>query len=330
MKTNNVVVTLLVASFGMVLVGCGETNEVTLYLQDLSVRGPSGQLPLQITRDPEPGEFHVSPRFGMSGSVHADGFNEGHTPVNGQGVFQVDTMVNGFEVSFVDPGVNVNTYSGTNLHREFPSMTMGLDVDYGVSRLVAFSFGVHYSTVGATGLTGYHAGIAFRQHRGNSAVRFDAGWQWDEFLYDAYTVVTERPLSSQSSKVSFYRDRRRDRQGNFYAALTLNSANPDWFFKPFLQLGITNQSISDIRPVAPQTETWLVPPFFVTSLSSAIVNDKRKDFRSTQFVITPGFSTDLDESLSILLGLSLNVETNIQEYSKSLMLVPVVRVDWRL
>jgi hypothetical protein len=327
MKKNRAL-TFVLAS--LILTGCGETNEVTLYLQDLNVRGPSGNLPLQLTRDPGEGEFHVTPHVGLPGSVSADGFHDGHTPVNGQGVFQVDTVYNGYAVSFTDRGINANTFSGKNLHRQFPSAMVGLDVDYGVSRLIAFSFGAHYSTVGSTGLTGYHAGIAFRQQKGNTGVRFDVGWQWEEFLYDAYTVVTERPLSSQSSTVSFYQDRGKSRQGEFYAALTVNSANPGWYLKPFLQLGITRQGISDIRPAAPQMETWVIPPFFVTSLSPSIVNDKRREFTSTQFIITPGISTDLDESLSIIVGLTLDVETNIEEYSRSTMLVPVIRLDWRL
>ena len=315
----------------LLLSGCGETREVTLYMQDLEVQGPAGNLPLQITRNPEAGEFHVTPHVGFSSSIDAAGSIDGHTAVNTRGVYQVDTVYNGSEVTFVDPG-NVNTipFSGSNLHRKFPSAVVGLDVDFGVSRITALSVGVHYSSLDGTGLTGYHAGIAFRQHRGNTALRLDVGWQWEEFLYEAFTIVTDRPLSSQSATVSFYRDKRKSSQGKLYGALTINSTNPDWYLRPFLQLGMMSQGITDIRPSAPQSEPWIVPPFFIAYPSAGIVNDKRREFRSTQFVFTPGMTTDLDESLSVIIGVAVNVETNIDSYSRSVMIVPVVRLDWRM
>lgn len=311
--------------------GCGETKELTLYLQDVKVRGPVTRLPVHITRDPEQGQITVTPNFWIASNQHSTGFLDGHSPVNGSGVFQADTIRrsdNG--IYFRDPG-NVNTrgFAGKNFSWVSPAGGAGVDVDLGLSRSWALSLGANYSSAAGKGLWGYRAGLGLRQHKGNVGLRLDVGWQWQSLAYESVTLASERTLSSSVATIAFYRDVGVSTTGNAYASLTVNGANPAWSVNPFFQLGISSQSLEGYQPTVQQFEPWILPPFFLIPGNQLfIVHDLRQEFKSTKIHATPGVYVQLDENLRLLAGAQLSFETVITDFSNPVLIIPFMQVEW--
>lgn len=120
------------------LVGC-KTTEYTLYLQDVNVKGPISQPPVNITSNnlekPLRITSHIS--FRMDNKRTIAGQIEGHSQVDAEGRYLVDTLINGTNntVTFRERmGANNITFAGQNLHWELPSASFGVDVDYTLSK----------------------------------------------------------------------------------------------------------------------------------------------------------------------------------------------------
>ena len=315
----------------MLFCGCGESREVTLYLQDLRLRGPVTRLPVHITKDPEQQQITIIPSFWAGTSRSSTGFVEGHSPVNGGGVFQVDTVRrtdNG--VYFRDPGnINSLTYSGKNLSWRYPTTGGGLDVDLGLSAHWALSLGASYSVAGGKGLWAYRAGLGVRNHKGSLGYRLDVGWDWESFAYESVTLATDRELTSSVATVAYFRDVGVSTTGNLYAALTFNGANPDAVVNPFLQVGISRQTLRDYRPTAPERQAWVLPPFFLVPANQLlIVHDLRGKFESTRIHFTPGVYFEVDTGVRLLVGSRVSIESGIEELADPLLVWPFVQLEW--
>ncbi|MGA9116693.1 MAG: hypothetical protein WB626_07960 [Bacteroidota bacterium] len=313
--------------------GCGETKNVTLYMQDLDVTSPAPGPPLHITRNPAQGEVHITPHLRVSPRRNLRGNVGEHTRVNGRGVFQVDTVyTQGNGVYFADPGgVNSFGYAGRNLRWEVPASFAGVDVDLGLSRAVALSLGAGYAPGAGKGLWGYHAGLGFRRQSGSTALRLDVGLQWQELSYRTRTVVAEQPLGGGVSRVFFYDDPGSSSSARFYGALTVNTVHDDWAVNPFLQVGVASQSVSEFKPVRPAAQAFFLPPFFLIPQEQLfIVQDLRGEFSATLVHLTPGFYIALDEDLMVVAGVRVSFETTIENASSSVLAAPVLLLDWGL
>ena len=317
----------------LILSGCGETRELTFYLQNLEVNGPVTQPPIYVTREPRENEIHVIPRISIPMQKRIDGRIEGHSAVDNNGVFYVDTVYrqdNG--VYFQDPGnVNVHPFTGSNLQWEIPSASIGLDVDIGFSRKTSLAVGATHSSNSGTGIWAYRAGLGFRDRQPGKSIgyRVDLGWMWQEHIYEATTLVTERPLSNSASTAVFYRDREKKTDGHFYGALTLNSVKPEWPINIFFQAGITKQSVTNVKPLTPRSEPWILPPFFlVIPDQSNIIRDLRGEFSATLVHITPGAYFQLSETACVVFGLRISFETGLDRPSPGTIISPVLQLDW--
>ena len=314
----------------VLLCGCGESKELTLYLQDLELRGPVSRLPVHITRDPAEQEISIMPSFWAATGRASSGKIDGHSPVNSGGVFHVDTVRrtdNG--VFFQDPGnVNSRTFDGKNLSWRYPSTGGGLDIDVGLSARWALSLGASYSVAGGKGLWGYRAGLGLRQHKGSLGLRLDVGWDWESFAYESVTLATDRELTSSVSTVANFRDVGVSTMGNLYAALTINGTDPEWALNPFLQIGISRQTMQDYKPTAPKQEGWIIPPYFlVPAQQLLIVHDLRGKFESTRVHLTPGMYLQVDTDLRLLVGARVSIKSGIEDLSDPLLVLPFVQME---
>ncbi|MEW6510792.1 MAG: hypothetical protein AB1428_07525 [Bacteroidota bacterium] len=254
---------------------------------------------------------------------------DGHSPVNSRGVFQVDTIYRADNaIYFRAPGnANLTTFAGTNLSWIYPTAGGGLDVDVSLSKSWAISLGASYSSAGGKGLWGYRTGLGLRQHKGSLGVRLDVGWAWESIAYEAVTVVTSREISSTTSDVAFFRDIDVSTTGNFYAALTVNGASAERVFNPFIQIGLTRQTLEDYKPTAPKPETWIVPPFYLL-IPVQLVHDLRGRFESTRIHVTPGVSIDLDPQFRLLIGARASIETSVENFTDPVLVSPFIQFDW--
>jgi hypothetical protein len=310
--------------------GCGPTHEITLYLQQLEVRGPVNQPPLHITRDPEGGKVTVTPYVSFSSEKLLQGHISGHSRINNSGLYQVDTMKtsDNLGVYFQErAGVNTIPFTGRNLRWKLPSSTFGISADLPLSRVFALSLGAGYSTVERDGLLNYHVGIGHMINGRGVAGRLEVGLNWQELKYQALTAVASRPLNSTIADVSFYLDEGKSRTTDLYVTLTINSTEPDWIANPFVQAGFANQSLADFRPTAPKTEPWIVAPSYLV-VPQAIVNDLRGAFFSRYFMITPGVYFTPTTSTRLLVGVRINWQSEIENSRPGTVILPFLQFDY--
>jgi hypothetical protein len=311
----------------LILAGCGESREVTLYLQDLQVKGPVSEPPLHITRDPSEGQVVITPRFWGFSKRSSTGAIEGHSQVSSNGEFYVDTVTNASGgVYFRNPsGVNTHIFNGSNFSWKYPSTGGGVDLDLGLSEHWALSVGATYSDVGGQGLLGYRVGFGVRQHKGSVGFRFDAGWQWESLGYESTT------LAAEGSTVVFYHDKGISTTGNIFASLTINGANPRWFLNPFLQVGFNRQTLKDYKPIYQQREAWILPPFFLIPADQLLtVVDLRGEFKSTRIQLAPGAYIEPDPGFRIVMGARVSFEAGLDELKEPVLVAPFLQIDWTL
>jgi len=310
-----------------VLAGC---SDYTLYLQDVHVKGPISQPPVPITDGNQEKPLKISPHFSFvpGGARNLRGRMDGHSPVGTDGMYHVDTLVNGTTVSFREhAGANTLGYAGQNLTWDQPSASLGLNLDYTFAKHWALSLGADYCSIDGEGLWGYRAGLGIFSEGPNYAIRFDGGVRFQQLGYDALTVVVAEPWASDGGNVTFFHDRGKSTPVDLYGSLTFNSRNPNWPAHFFIQLGLSKQSLAKFKPATVDlVPVYLPAPVFLFPF--VVVHDERAQFSSTVVVFTPGIYFKMDESTTVLLGIRINLQTEILSSSPDAVAIPFVQVDF--
>ena len=324
------IILLLIQILWLFLAGC-KTTEYTLYLQDVRVKGPISQPPVSITDRNQEKPLRIMPHFSFNSNNRALGGQiDGHSLVNANGRYMVDTTYGSNNtVSFHErTGSNNLPFLGENLQWDQPSASFGADIDYTFSKHWALSLGADFSSVDGEGLWGYRAGLGLFSESEKSALRIDGGIRWQQLRYQASTVVIKRTLSESSTdeEVYFFRDKGKSTPMNIYAAITLNTKNPEWSVNMFLQAAFSRQSLADFKPtvVDPVIVFFPVP---IPLQPDVIVHDQRAEFSSTFIVFTPGVYLNIDQSLRLLLGARINLQTEIKDSSPDTIVLPFLQLD---
>lgn len=331
MNTSHVEVALSLLVTGL-LVGCAN-EEYTLYLQDVNVTGPISQPPLHITNNRKDKVLSITPHiaFNTKQDRTVVGQIEGHSPVDGLGGYQVDTIVNSNQtISFRERrGANSMSFSGQNLRWRLPDATAGIDVDYATSKHFAVSFGANYSSVDGVGLWGYRIGLGLFSEGSGAAIRFDGGVEWQTLAYEARTVVVRKTTylfsSDVDEEIGFFRDKGTSTPMGFYASLTFNTKYDSWFPNVFTQLAICKQSLASFKPVVQEGV-----PFFPFLTPEVVVHDMRGKFSSTVVIVTPGFYFDIAPSARALAGVRINLQTEIKDSSPATNITPLLEIEWSM
>jgi hypothetical protein len=114
------------------LTGCTTTN-----LQNLAVEGPMFQPPVHLTKD-STRTVQLHPWVTMVTPDSRTGRLAGHTNVNKNGVYQVDTIKTTSPYTFKEtPDVNQYGFFGVNFSWKLPKTQYGLDMDISLSQTVA-------------------------------------------------------------------------------------------------------------------------------------------------------------------------------------------------
>lgn len=235
--------------------GCVVTQDV--YLQDISLEGPLNTPPVRLAPSVRPEadsmeqQIRITPRFTYSNDRRIAGRVDRHTLVNAAGFYQVDTAWSGNEAYLREtPGANTNTFRGTNFSWRLPSSTLGIDVEYPLSRGVSLTGGIMFAELSSNAFWGWNAGIGVHSVGQAVAIRFDAGLQWSTYSYDVLTVVrttTYTPFGT-SERIGFFRDRGKNSHLGYAMALTVHTAEPTWLVDPFLSLTLSRHPTIDYRP----------------------------------------------------------------------------------
>jgi len=299
----------------------------TLYVQDIKVKGPINQPPIRITgRDSF--TFTVSPKFFINSNKKYDGLIEGHTPVNSEGVFQIDTVISGGETNYkITPNVNKYDFEGENLHWSIPDYFIGLDLDIAISKKVALTGGFSLSGKDKTNLYGYRVGLGFFSASGNMGIRFDGGLIWQKYSYNASSVIVreENPdFGSSSSEIIFYKDRGYSTNLNHYLSLTLNTLYDDLPFNFLLNAGYSGQSLVDFEPHNTDDDYYhLFDPYYR-------VEDMRGEAYVSFINLSPGIYVNLNEWSRLVFAVRFFFELDLESSSNSNFIIPMFQFDLSL
>jgi hypothetical protein len=301
---------------------CTVTQEI--FLQDAEISGPFNQPPLHVTNNLEPNTITVSPRIGFGTSTRLDARVDGHSKVNSQGFFQVDTLQNGDSIRYFreTAGVNNQSYRGKNLHWNIPAVTVGLEFDFVVSRSFGLIGGIDYASSGDKSVWGGHAGLSLRGEGESSALRFEGGIHWQSLSGTISSLVittASSPFGSGTPYIMFYEDDIQSSHVNPFASLTINSKRDDWPVNIALQLGISRQTLFDFSP-----KNTSVPGFFYVLTTV----DNRGEKTATIFTATSVICFDVSPMSRVVAGVRV-LKHDFEDAGNPVLLIPMMQVDFR-
>lgn len=312
------------------LTGCTTTQ--TLYVQNAEVFGPINQNAIHLTDSVETPSFTISPWFSYSTKKSMSGRIDGHSPVNENGIFQVDTFYNGSEVTYIEtPGANMYSFTGENFTWYISTVTAGLNIDMALSRSFAISLGTNYSSQKNKTNWGGTLGIGLFNVSEGTALRFDAGLHFQSISYDVYTladVKKEDIFGGSEEYILFYHDIDNSTHFDPYIYLTFNTAHKDWLVNFFINAGYSVQTLLDFEP-RDIDHDWFPLPFFVP-VNTTITTDFRGETTAGFFNFTPGIYFYVGESSRILVGTRFYFEVQLENVSPTTFILPMIQFDFRL
>ena len=309
----------------LVLAGCNTVTQ-TIYLQNVEVNGPVNQPPLHVTNDQKKGDVTLTADFNFNTNKQVSGRIERHSPVNKFGFYQIDTISSTDSWRYSQATGNVYNYDGKNLEWNIPELSVNINADFCVSNHLALALGLNYSVQNQRDLLGGNAGLGIYSQQGNGAFRIDVGVLWQTMAYSASTVVItlDTPYrGSTDTTISFFQDNSTSRNFNPYIMFTYNSTFKESQVNFFFNLAYFSQTILDFEPSSPNPEFY---PFGTTLIRS----DQRGEATAVFVSGAAGVYIDLNDITRLSIGARVFHETQIEEASKSLYVMPVFQIDMRL
>jgi hypothetical protein len=316
----------------ILFISCTTTKQ-TLYLQEIEISGPINQAPIHITDSIQTPSVIISPRFSVNTQKNITANTGGHSMVNTNGVFQVDTsFFDDGTVKYTEaPGQNVLQFEDHDLTWNVSTFTAGIDFDFLLTSNFALFGGVSYSSQQGGGVWGGNAGLGLFGNGKSVSFRFDAGVHIQTIKYDAYTIAdiqSEDIFGGSDEYVVFYHDI--DKSTNFdpFINFTINSSNKEWLINYFFNAGYSIQSLYDFGPQAPDTRYYNFLFLFPTGI--VITQDFRGENSAGFFNFTPGIYFNLNENSRVLLGVRFYFETQLENPSTSTFILPMLQADFTL
>jgi hypothetical protein len=237
-----------------------------------------------------------------------DGRIDGHSRVNRDGQYKLDTARNGNEITLKEnPTENVLAFEGKNLRWTIPDVDFAISGEYTFGRRLAFTFGANYAATGTDAFWGGTVGLGLCTEGERMALRFDGGVHWSSLSYDALTVVVTKVdgVFGSSENVAVFHDRSRQTHLGFYLSSTMNTRFRDWPVNLFASVSLSKQRLTDYEP----RESALLYPFY----TSMYVSDARANASITFLGVTPGVYFSVGQSQRVLAGVRWTTGTNFED-----------------
>ena len=289
----------------LIFTGCSTVKD-TLYLRQAEVSGPVMPAPIHLTDSIETPSFTISPRLSYSTQNNLNGDIEQYSSY-----YSLDT-------TFVP--------SEHSLTWDITAMNAGIDMDWAISRVIALSFGINYSSQSNFSAWGGNFGIGFNTYNTGTAFRFDVGMQIHSMHYDAYTVVhrvVENWWGNGESYTFFYHDLGESTHFDPYFNLTFNTAYRSWPVNIFFNAGYVVQTLFSFKPKTTYSYNNLTNTQYIKT-------DLRGSSTAGFINLTPGVFFYLNESSRILVGTRIYIETQISDADPAFFIIPMVQVDFNL
>ena len=323
----NLIIPILLIYF----TGCGTPKVVsitTIHLQEANVSGPINQSPVHLTQETKTPFFTVSPKFSYKSTEQVNAYVSGHTPVNSEGIFQIDTVFHsGGSISYHQTqGANIYEYEGQNLSWDVASITAGIDFDARITKSFAAFGGVNYSSTNGKSVWGGSTGLAVLMNTSKIGLRLDAGLHIQQIAYDAYTV--EITKTSNNEYVVFYHDLGKSVHWDPFINFTINTASPNAFINFFLNVGYSQQTLVGFTPKDKDETYYGEYKFFYYESYREIVEDLRGDATASFINLTPGIFFRVGRSSRILLGARILFDNGLDDATESTYILPMLQVDF--
>ena len=305
MKNRKNIYLIITTTICIILSGCTTVKD-TLYLREAEVTGPIMPAPIHLTDNTDTPSFTISPRFFYN------------TQKNLYGNIEQYSSYYSLDSSFIP--------SEHSLMWDITALNAGIDMDLAISKVIALSFGINYSSKSNFSVWGGNFGIGFNTFNPGSAFRFDVGMQIHSMQYDAYTVVhrvVEDFWGNGESYTFFYRDVGESTHFDPYFNLTFNTAYKSWPVNIFFNAGYVIQTLFSFEP----RTTYRYYPLTNTQY---IKTDNRGSSTAGFINLTPGIFFYLGESSRILLGTRFYIETQISNADPQYFIMPMMQVDFNL
>lgn len=311
--------------FILSFVGCTTINQ-SIYVQDIKVKGPISEPPLYITNNDNNKSITISPKFYLNTTNQTTDLVH-HSNVDKNGIYKVDTVsYSNQDVMYAPSSDNTYEFKGQNLIWNLPDLYAGVDIDLPLSQKVSIEGSINYTNQEQTNLLGGSVGFGFYNQKGNNAMRIDLGLTFQEYWYDAQTVVvtTTKPIfGNQTTRVDFYHDIDKNTSINPYISLTYNSTSDKLPFNFYGSLRFFGQTLFDVKPNSLDAGYY---PFGI-NVTTNYENTKH----STSFVsFSPGIYENVTEDSRIILGVSLLKDLNAEHGANSFYVVPMIKFDMSL
>ncbi len=326
MKRRLVLVRCIIVLIGLSLKACVTVSD-TLYLQDATVYGPINQPPIKFMNPDNEKKFSLSPKLYLNNSSQKTGRVIGHSRVNSQGFFQVDTtFTNDGRALFKETdGANSFDFNGDNMNWKIPSYMIEVDADFFVTPKFVMTGGISLSEVDQHNLFGWKLGLGFGGLSGDFGLRFDAGLIWQEYEYTASTIIVRetKPIFQRTTKEVFYfEDKGKTTNLNHYFSLNLHYGDHNSFVNPFMGIAYSSQTILDFEPQNQFNEYF------------PVVNYRNNDLRGganiSYFVFTPGVYFHVTESIKLIAATRFFVGSDENNISSHSMTVPSLQLEFSL
>ena len=278
------------------------TVKDTLYLREAEVSGPIMPAPIHLTDSIVTPSITISPRFSYNTQKTLIGEIKQYTSYYSQDTIYVP--------------------SEHSLTWNMASVNAGVDMDIALSKAIAISMGVNYSSQQNFSVWGGNFGIGFNTYNPGTAFRFDVGMQIHSMQYDAFTVLhrtVDDFFAGSESYTIFYHDVGKSTHFDPYFNLTFNTAFKSWPVNIFFNAGYVIQTIFAFEP---RTSYY--------NFGTYIKTDERGSSTVGFINLTPGIFFYLGESSRILLGSRFYIESLIDSADPKLFIMPMMQVDFIL
>ena len=336
---NYILFTVILLIIGLVFYSCSPGQQTvetrTIYLQEIEVSGPLNESPIHLSDSADTPSITFSPKFSYNTKNTVTGMVSGHTLVNEDGIFEIDTIynpdgtINHYEKT---TGANRYQFNENNMTWYLPDIVMSLDVDVKITRNFALFGGLNYTSTNNRGLWGGNFGLGlYGASKKGFGFRLDMGAHLQSIYYDAYTVedVVITGPSVSDNYVIFYHDTDESSHINPFINFTVNSCNPEWLINFFINIGYSGQTIIDFEPEETD-DNYYDDNYFYHDSYREIVYDRRGTKTIGLFQFTPGLTFYFGENHKLLLGTRFYFLTEFDSASPKSFILPMVQVDFNL
>ena len=298
------------------VMGCS----VSTNLQSVDVSGSLHQPAVHLQRPTVKPGFRITPWLSVNTQQEQTGRFPGHTNVNRNGVYQVDTTFISGEMEFTESSANVYPFKGQNFSWRLPRMNGGLDVDLDISETVSLFGGIGLSGIDNEAYWSARAGMGYQFGTERIAARFDGGLTWETIASSVHYVRRIEPLFSSTTYVDFFGEGQRTMRLGYYGALLLQSRGEETVF--FAQMAFGMQSIMTLT--FPSGSLGSGTTMHTGNGSSA----GESDINKMKFIsITPGIAFKLAEDMRLVTGVRFTSETEIEAPNTMFLIAPLIQLE---